>query len=60
MKPRVTAAKLKRAAEIAKSEGVSVRVDRNGEFIIEPKSVVSGPANDDDDLQAKIDAMGRR
>lgn len=59
MKPRITAKKLKRAAEIAKAEGVAVRINREGEFIIEPKAANTN-ADDDDDIQSKIDAMGRR
>lgn len=50
MKPRITEKKLKRAAQIAKAENVNVRINRDGEFIIEPRPEA---ANDRSDLDAE-------
>lgn len=53
---RVTAAKLKKAAELAKREGVRVRI---GDYVIEPPGA-AGEAKDADEIQKRLDAMGRR
>lgn len=54
---RITAAKLKKAAELAKSQGVRVRI---GDYVIDPPGAANDAAVDADELQKKLDAMGTR
>ena len=56
-KARITDKKLKRAAELARESGVRVKI---GDFVFEPPAANDEKLAEDDDIQAKIDAMGRR